>query len=334
MEAVAPDPLGALAAGWGPGTRAVPLGEGHIHDTWLVERGGERFVLQRLSTAVFREPRALMDKIARVVAHVQARAPGWVPELIPGNSCAWWFEDAEGGFWRLWRYVAGARTLQALASTVQAESAGRAFGRFQAWLQDLPGEVPDPIPGFMQLDHYLRRLDAARAAVPASTAQAGELAGLFEVIDRRRDLAGAFAARDRLVHGDCKVNNLLFDAERDAVVCILDLDTVMRGHWAWDAGDLIRSAASGPEGFSVPRFAAVVRGMREGAGIEAPPEEWVLAPRYVTLMLGVRFLTDHLEGDWYFRVQRRGENLERAHAQFRLLAELERNQSAMLGEIL
>ena len=326
--------LTALSEGWRPASRIAPLGAGHIHATWLVEPVGTaagRFVLQRLSTAVFTDPRGLMEKIARVVAHVSARAPGWVPGLVPTRSGNWWQESLDGGYWRLWRHVEDARTLQVLDNPAQAQSAGRAFGCFQRWLGDLPGDVPDPIPGFMQLDHYLRRLDAARERAGADSARAEGLARQFEVIDRRRDLVGAFATRDRLVHADCKVNNLLFRADRDEVICILDLDTVMRGNWAWDAGDLIRSAASDPAGFSLERFAAVVRGMREGGGIDAPAEAWALAPRYVTLMLGVRFLTDHLEGDWYFRVDRRGDNLERARAQFRLLLELERSETAMLA---
>jgi hypothetical protein len=328
--------LAAFAEGWWPAVRIAPLGAGHIHATWLVEpadaaRG--RFVLQRLSTAVFTDPRGLMEKVARVVAHVDAQAPGWVPALIPTRSGDLWHERADGGCWRVWRHVGAARTLQVLDQPAQAESAGRAFGAFQRWLRDLPGDVPDPIAGFMQLDHYLCRLDAVRDRAGGGGANGAELARLFELVDRRRDLAGVFADRDRLIHADCKVNNLLYRADRDEVFCILDLDTVMRGHWAWDAGDLIRSAAADPSGFSLERFAAVVRGMREGGAIDAPAEAWVLAPRYVTLMLGVRFLTDHLEGDWYFRVDRPGENFSRALAQFRLLGDLERAESAMLAAV-
>jgi Ser/Thr protein kinase RdoA (MazF antagonist) len=328
----ASEALAAVAEGWWPAARVAPLGEGHIHATWLVEAaaGGDRYVLQRLSTAVFGDPASLMEKVARVVTHVQTRAPGRVPVLVPTRRDDWWLAREDGSCWRLWRYVAGARTLQALATPAQAESAGRAFGSFQTWLRDLPGAVADPIEGFMQLDHYLARLDAALAHESTHTASA-EVRRLVELTDARRDLAGAFSARDRLVHGDCKVNNLLFDSASDEVVCILDLDTVMRGHWAWDAGDLLRSAAADGDGLSLERFAAVVRGMRETGVIEAPAEAWVLAPRYVTLMLGVRFLTDHLEGDWYFRVQRHGENLERARAQFRLLAEFERHEPALLA---
>lgn len=322
----------AMAEGWWPAARIAPLGEGHIHATWLVDPADadrDRAVLQRISTAVFVDPAGLMDKIERVVAHVEARAPGWVPALRPTRLGASWHRTAEGSCWRLWRHVSGARTLQALTTPAQAEAAGRAFGSLQRWLRDFAGDVPDAIPGFMQLEHYLARLDGVRDRA-ARDRDAAAIATLLDVVDRRRGLARTFVARDRLIHGDCKVNNLLFHPERDDVVCILDLDTVMRGHWAWDAGDLIRSATADPSGLSVERFAAVVRGLGTEGGIDAAPEDWVLAPRYVTLMLAVRFLTDHLEGDRYFRVQRAGENLERARLQFRLLEALERQEGAML----
>jgi len=325
--------LSALEAGWWPAARIAPLGEGHIHLTWLVEPGtarAGRYVLQRISSVVFADPPGLMDKIVRIVGHVEMRAPGQVPQLVATRSGAWWHRDADGCCWRVWRHVEGARTLQVLTTPGQAEAAGRAFGQFQSWLSDLPGEVPDPIAGFMQLEHYLRRLDDVRDRVTADPATAAELASLLRVIDARRDLARTFGARNRFIHGDCKVNNLLFEQGGDAVVCILDLDTVMLGHWAWDAGDLVRSAAADATGFSLERFAAVVRGMREAGAIVAEAEAWALAPRYVTLMLGVRFLTDHLEGDRYFRVHRAGENLERARTQFRLLAEFERHEAAMI----
>jgi Ser/Thr protein kinase RdoA (MazF antagonist) len=321
-----------VAAAWWPPLAVEPLGDGHINATWLVTGrppqapAASRFVLQQISASVFPDPVAVMEKVVRVVSHLRSAAPGWTPALVATSTGDWFHKDADGGVWRLWRYVEGARTLQQLTTVEQAESAGRAFGSLHRWLRDLPGSLPDPIPGFMQLDHYLGRLDAirGRAVVP------DELRPMLDAIDQRRALAGAFGVRDRVVHGDCKVDNLLFHASRDEVVCILDLDTVMRGHWAWDAGDLIRSAAGDARGFSVPRFAGVTRGLRESGAIDAAPEMLVLAPRYVTLMLGVRFLTDHLEGDSYFRVGHRGENLQRARAQFALLAQMEALEAQML----
>jgi hypothetical protein len=331
-DASEPAARAALAAGWWRAGAIAPLGDGHIHATWLIERAtaaNARFVLQRISTVVFADPAALMSKVGSVVTHVGARAPGWVPALEPTRAGALYHVAADGTWWRLWRYVESGRTLPALRTPDEAEAAGRAFGRFQQLLADLAPAVPDPIPGFMQLDHYLRRLDAVRDGAGGAT-DATEIAALLDVVDRRRDLAYAFATRDRLVHGDCKVDNLLFAATDHRVICVLDLDTVMHGHWAWDAGDLIRSAAGDADGVSIERFAALVRGMAVAGEIDATPEAWALAPRYVTLMLAVRFLTDHLEGDRYFRVRQAGENLARARVQFRLLEAFERQDTAMV----
>jgi Ser/Thr protein kinase RdoA (MazF antagonist) len=327
-------PEAIVEAGWFPAAAVTALGRGHINATWLVvgargSRGaGRRFVLQALSAAVFPDPVQVMENVVQVIGHVNRVAPGRVPRLVSARNGGAFHRDGDGTVWRLWEYVEHARTVETLANEAQAAAAGRAFGDFQRWLRDLPGALPDPIPGFMQLDHYLARLDAVCASMSTGTVR-----DEIGFVGARRDLAGAFASRDRFIHGDCKVNNLLFRLDQDEVVCILDLDTVMRGHWAWDAGDLARSAAGGAEGFSVTRYAAAMNAFREAAGIVAGAEAFVLAPRYVTLMLGVRFLTDHLEGDRYFRVGHPGENLVRAREQFARLADMERLETAMLAAL-
>ena len=323
-----------MAQAWWPAESCAPLGNGHIHGTWLVTGGRGRAVLQQISTAVFTDPAALMARVAAVLKHLGREVRHTdilLPELIPTRQGSAWHAATDGTHWRLWTYIGAARTLETLASPEQAEAAGRAFGQLQSALADATLLAPDPIPGFMQLDHYLGRLDAAAAAGSEPSSKEREL---LQGIHARRDLAGSFGQREQVIHGDCKVNNLLFaDGSTTAVRAVLDLDTVMHGHWAWDAGDLVRSAAAGPNGFALDRFAGVVRGLRESAGIHAAPEVWVRAPRYVTLMLVVRFLTDHLEGDRYFRVERRGENLERAAAQWRLLLEMEQAADAMAAAI-
>jgi Ser/Thr protein kinase RdoA (MazF antagonist) len=329
-----------VAAGhWlAPGAEAAlePLGDGHINDTWLMTSGGRQAVLQRINARVFPEPRALMIKVAAVVGHLPrpgAAAPDKVavPGLLPTAAGTLWHEAADGGIWRLWQYVGGTRCLTRLRSPAEAETAGRAFGNLQRALADLPGEVPDPIPGFMQLDHYLTLLDRALAVWDPGPDAAPAVAA----VAARRDLAGAFANRDRLIHGDCKVDNVLFDDRCDEVVCIIDLDTVMRGHWGWDFGDLVRSAAAEPPssgagaGFSVERFAVAARGFVGSGAAPRDVAALVLAPRYVALMLAVRFLTDHLEGDRYFKVARPGDNLQRALAQLELVCAMEARERAM-----
>lgn len=327
----------ALAA-WFDDARAVALagyGAGHINDTWLVTPpAGDRLVLQRLNPAVFPEPESVAAKVAAVVDHLNgppARLGAWlrVPRLETTRRGGAWHEDA-AGVWRLWQLVAPARTLDPLENPTQAEAAGRAFGAFQAALTDFAGPagvgIPDPIPGFLQLDHYLGELDRAVAGAGALAAPVEAALG---VVADRRELATAFAARNRVIHGDCKVDNLLFHPGRDEVLAVIDLDTVMYGHWAWDFGDLVRSAAADGSVCNVPRFAAVGRGFAAAAAVAADAETLLLAPRYVGLMLGVRFLVDHLAGDRYFKVAARGENLTRARRQLALVQDMERQETAM-----
>lgn len=312
---------------WLAGDASIdPLGAGHINDTWRVRHGGCGYVLQRISDAVFPDPVGVARQVAEVVAHVEAgREQGAavaVASLLANRAGESWHRDASG-VWRLWRQVLPARTLEPLRTVAQAESAGRAFGAFQAATADLDlSGRPDPIPGFLQLEVYLRALD--RTLASADGVEEPAVVDAVAFVDARRDLAGALSARDRTIHGDCKVDNLLFHPERDEVVAVIDLDTVMHGNWAWDFGDLVRSAAVTPRGgIDVELFAALLRGFVPAAGLAPGPDDLVLAPRYLALMLGVRFLLDHLAGDRYFKISERGENLARARRQLALVADLE-----------
>ncbi len=304
--------------GWGLEGVVEGLGDGHINDTYLVTTPNQRYVLQRINRVVFREAERLMLNLTRVVDHLQACRANWTPRLIETRGGAPSME-VEGALWRLWSHVQG-RSLSELASDRQAYAAGVAFGETQRYLGDLPGaRLPDPIEGFLQLDYYLSRYDHTAQKPPAQFAA---------FVDSRRHLADQFRLRDRYVHGDCKVNNLLFD-DGDEVCAVLDLDTVMWGNWAWDFGDLVRSGCVVDGRLSLERFAQVTGGFLEGAEIAAGAEDLAAAPQYVTYMLGVRFLTDHLEGDRYFKIDKPGENLVRAEQQFELLRSIEAGASEM-----
>lgn len=317
-----------LAAGWldGP-AEVVPLGEGHIHLTLLVTgRAGERFVLQRINREVFPDPARVMANLERVLAHFAKRAPGLLPVLLRTRDGDGAFVDRSGEWWRLWRHVDDARALVRSTDPDLCEAAGRAFGRFQRILADLPGgALPPSIPGFLQLAGYLDALDAARRGDVSADRVLADACDGIAFIDARRDLAQRFPPGDDLIHGDCKLNNLLFDAHGPSVRTVLDLDTVMTGHWAWDFGDLARSALAGTVAAEVatPALAALARGFADGSGRVLTPATVVGAPVYVAFMLGVRFLTDHLLGDRYFRVSHAGENLSRARTQFELVRLLE-----------
>ena len=312
------NPTAALLHGWGLRAVVTPLGQGCINDTYLAQlpdRGAGRWVLQRINQRVFRDPQLLMANVAAASAHLNRKRPGWTPALTPTTDGRWWAE-LDGEVWRLWSHIEG-RSLSCLANDAQAEAAGRAFGRTRRWLQDIDGmDRREVIPGFLQLRHYLAAYDAGPKAEPQ----------LAAFIDARRGLSDRFRQPNGYIHGDCKVDNLMFD-EADEVLAVLDLDTLMRGHWAWEFGDLARAALDGA--MRPSRFRAVAKGYIAEAGVATEAEDLVLAPRYVTFMLGLRFLTDHLQGDRYFKVAAPGENRQRALAQFRLLQALEAKEAAL-----
>ena len=221
---------GVLGTDWGIDAQPRPLGEGIIHDTFIVEGTGDPLVLQRVNGSVFPDLDLLMENVARVSAHLSAKQPGWAPALVPtaaGASCTRTGDQV----WRLWTYLAGASAWSEVATDRQAHIVGTGFGRTYRWLQDLSGpRLQDTIPGFLQLDHYLGEFDQCRGAPPE----------LASAVDARRSLAALFRKRTGYIHGDCRVEHLVLDTSGKAAG-VLDLDTVMWGNWAWEFGDLVRS---------------------------------------------------------------------------------------------
>ncbi len=296
-----------------------PLGAGFINDTFQVRNQKRRYVLQRINGSVFPNPRLLMSQTRRVVNHITARISGWVPTLVPDLTGEFLHKDAEGEAWRLWDYVEGTETHEFLRSAAALRSAAQSFARFQNLLIDLPGpRFEDPIPDFLQLDRYLE-----------SFGQLHPEERWVRFVAVRGALSELFRERTGYIHGDCKVNNLLYYFGSDNVAAVVDLDTVMYGHWAWDFGDLVRSAAGEAGTFSLDRYEILLEGFLGETNVVPTVDELVLSPRYVTLMLGVRLLTDHLQGDRYFKVDAAGDNLHRAEAQFRLLESMERAEVGM-----
>jgi len=327
------NPTEVLESGWGiMGAELTPLGAGHINDTLLASSSSHPLaVLQRINEQVFTDPELVMSNLARVQAHLCERAPGMIPPLLDTLDGLSSFCDTQGGWWRLWAYLPDGRTLQQTSNADCCRAAAYAFGCFQRLLSDLPGPALAPtIPGFLELGGYLDQLDASIAAASDAQAVLAEACGGMDFIDRHRGLAGLLPKGDAVIHGDCKLNNLLFELDRYEVSAVLDLDTIMVGHWAWDFGDLARSVLTGvlnDERADVDQlnrqlFAALVDGFQAGRETALDAQALSVAPSYVSFMLGVRFLTDHLQGDEYFKVGARGDNLERARRQFALIERL------------
>jgi Ser/Thr protein kinase RdoA (MazF antagonist) len=246
----------------------------------------------------------------------------------------------DGALWRAFAFIEGARSAEVPESPAQAEAAARAFGAFVAQLVDLdPATLGEPIPRFHDFPHRLAALEAA----VADDAH-GRLAPAGETVERARRLAadvqralaeaGASALPRRVVHNDCKLNNVLFDARTGEALCVIDLDTVMPGHLLADFGDLVRTAACyAPEdtrdvaGIRVEPdlYQALADGYLAGAASLVTAAECELLPvagPLIALELALRFATDHLGGDLYFRAAHPGHNLDRARSQLRLAEQL------------
>lgn len=336
-----------------------PHGSGWINETLVAEfehaGGRTRWIQQRLNTRVFEDPAAVMANIERVTAHQQralarrgaADAARRALRLVPARDGRSYFVDAEGAWWRSFHFVEGASSRDAVASPREAGAAAEAFGRFLADLADLPApRLAETIPGF----HDARaRFEQLRAAAGADAF--GRRAGCAREIDavlareplvaRVERLLASGRLPERVSHNDTKINNVLIDDATGEGVCVIDLDTVMPGSALYDFGDLARRAATraAEDETDLARvrvepalFEALVRGWLRGAGTVLAPverEELGFAAELMTLVIGMRFLADHLAGDRYFRIQRPGQNLDLARTQLALLADFERQADAL-----
>lgn len=281
-----------------------PIDAGHINDTYLV---GGRHILQSLNRAVFRSPEALMRNLAKALRHEGGKL--LLPPLATSDGEPY-ATDANGDVWRVFAHVPS-RSFENLPDELLAP-AGEAFGGLLATFADFREELEPVIEGFHDLEHYLAALDAVSDGGP-----------LIREIDGLRDRFRP-GEPQRVIHGDCKVNNLLFHPTQDEVIAVIDLDTLMRGDPTWDFGDLVRSAFAGTEEthdaapFSVSRFERLCQGFFSAFGKVDDLARYAAAPAYMSFMLAIRFLTDHLEGDVYFKIAQRGDNLLRAQSQLEL----------------
>jgi aminoglycoside phosphotransferase (APT) family kinase protein len=336
---------------------------GHIHDTYLVtyvDSGRHvRYIHQRINQYVFRDPPRLMENIERVIHHVRAKLESeehpdisrHVPSLVYAHDGRSYCLDEEGAYWRTWLHIEGARSHAIVRSPVLARRAAAAFGRFARLLADLPGpRLHETITDFHDTPRryeQLRRALDADAYDRATTARqeidfAGERIAMAYTLLELQEQGGL---QQRIAHNDTKITNVLFDTVSDEALCVIDLDTVMSGLLLHDFGDLVRTAgsASGEDERNLeqvhvrlPVFEALAQGyLAETAPLFTQQELSLLpfAGKLVSLETGVRFLTDYLEGDKYFKIAYPQHNLERARNQFALVSSIERQESAMQAAI-
>ena len=331
----------AISAAWGLSPHAAfePLGNGLINRTLRMLDDGRERVLQKLNTAVFRAPETVMRNCHAVTAHLgRERAAGnyayAVLELVPTLSGAPALTLADASWWRMYDYVPDTRTHDVAADAAMAGEAARGFGAFVRALGSLPtGAVGEVIPGFhdpaRRYENFRRALAdnrVGRASICYDECR--RASAFYELVGTWQSLT-AHGLPLRIVHNDCKLNNILFDIDGRAV-CVIDLDTVMPGSPLFDFGDLVRTLVNpvAEDSTEIERievradvFAAVARGYLDGCGSMLTAVErtsLVFGARMVTGMLALRFLTDYLDGDRYFRIDRPLHNLERARNQLAL----------------
>lgn len=332
---------------------AAPYGSGHINDTYCViyDQAGTRvrYVFQRLNHNVFKTPVALMENVHRVTSHLGAKTAGSpdasrrVLTLATARDGRPYYCDPAGSHWRVYFFVEKARTYDAVQSTAQAFEAAKAFGRFQKLLSDLPApRLHDTIPDF---HHTPRRFERLEKAIAADTANRARLAQPeIEFALQHKAITGVLlnaGLPERVTHNDTKFNNVMLDDATGEGICVIDLDTVMPGLAPYDFGDMVRTATSPVKEdeldlskvrMQFPMFEALVRGYLSTAGEFLTPAEKMLLPfagKLITFEIGIRFLTDFLEGDVYFKVHRDGHNLDRCRTQFKLVESIEQQEESM-----
>ena len=336
---------------------ATPFGNGHINDTLKVTTtsGTAKYILQRINHHIFTNVDMLQNNIQIVTSHIRKKLEERnetdidrkVLTFLATKDGKPYYYDGEN-YWRVCLLIADSKSLEEVNPELSYE-AGKAFGEFQSMLADIPeGTLGETIPNFHNMEFRLQQFhDAVKANA------AGRLDSVKNIVDEIEKRAEAMCIQEKLYregklrkrinHCDTKVNNILFDNNSGKVLCVIDLDTVMPGYVLSDIGDFIRTGANtGAEddpnldniNVNMEIFKAYTRGYMETAQSFLTPLEISLLPyggRLLTYMQTVRFFTDYLNGDTYYKIHFPEHNLQRTKAQFKLLQSLEEHAEEMDG---
>ena len=332
---------------------AAPYGAGHINDTYCVTLHDKglpgRYILQRINHSVFQNPIAVMENIQRVTSHLAAKVlfeperDRLVLSLVPARDGPTWHVDSDGNYWRAYRFIEEAHSYDAIETDEQAFEGAKAIGRFQQLLVDLPApRLHETIKNFHNTPMRFKALEDAIATDLAGRVRE---AGPEIVFALSRKAIGSILLEanlpERITHNDTKFNNVLIDDATGQGICVIDLDTVMPGLALHDFGDLVRTATSpvnederdlSKVTMRLSMFEAIVRGYLSSAGGFLTKEEkqyLVFSGKLMTFEQGIRFLTDFLSGDAYYKVHRKEQNLDRCRTQFKLMDSIERQEAEM-----
>ena len=319
-----------------------PIGSGHINSTMLLTVPKKSLVVQKLNTDVFPEPDMLVRNARLIEHHLYKKRQSGDYDLaiirhVPTVNNDY-LVDCDNGIWRALEFIGGSYSEDVVLNTLQAQTAANAFGQFAVALEDFDAEqLHHVIPDFHNLAMRTEKLKAvvARDPVKRLASCQAEVDFCFEqfgLIDELKSLAGNVPIRP--CHNDTKINNMLFCNKSHNAKAVIDLDTCMPGYWLYDFGDMVRTFCSPEQEDSTNLanvcvrediFAAIVKGYVEplkGALTEQEKQSFWLGTKVMTFMIGLRFLTDYIDGDNYFATKHAIHNLERAQNQFALYRDI------------
>jgi len=335
----------------------VIYGSGHIHDTFKIETAEKEkddYILQRLNNKIFKNIPELQNNIERVTVHLRNKLneiPGSDVKreclnLVISRDGKSWFTDNDGSYWRMFLFIPNHHSYDLVDSPDKAYQGGKAIGRFQAMLSDMPGgPLFETIPKFHDIESRLNALNDKIAANPVGRVKNASKE-IDQVLTRAEEMKTILKlGREgkiplRITHNDTKFNNILLD-QNDKALCVIDLDTVMPGYIHYDFGDAIRTATNtatedetdlSKVKMNINLFKAYSEGYLSEAGKalnNVEKEYLAFAPKLITYIMTVRFLTDFIDGDNYYKIHHDLHNLQRAKAQLKLVMSMEEQYEEM-----
>lgn len=326
----------------------APIDEGLINSSYLVKAESNSYILQRINKEVFGNAAMIMENIEMVHNHLKKDPIYQIPEIIKTIDDQLLYEDADGFSWRMMLFIPDSKTFNTTEDLEVAKEAGSIIGRFHTGTKELDASMLHTIlPNFHDLNF---RADLFLGSL--QNAKKERLAEAAPYILQAENLIDDFVALNelplplRVTHNDTKLNNILFDAVSSKALCLIDLDTLMPGNFHHDFGDAVRTLCNTVSeneidlsllDFNWELFKAFSTGYFEKMTDSLVEEEWSVFPLSVELMpfiMGLRFLTDYLYGDVYYKVEHSEQNLDRCKNQFALVEKVRASREEIGSHIL
>lgn len=326
-----------------------PLGNGLINDTYWVQTNRDDFVLQRINTHVFQYPEKILDNLLQLQQHLKNKPKASIrlklPSIIQTKDLQHSFRDHNDQSWRALEFIAQSESRETLSNQSEAAQVGMALGHFHTLFNDLDtGLLFDTLPGFHVTPSYFQAYLEV-SVLASNVIQDDDFHGCRRFIqqhqariDRLETASQQGLLKTRVIHGDPKLNNFLFASKSDVIISLIDLDTVKPGLIHYDIGDCLRSCCHVPESnhFDLELAQIILHHYVQEAGqmmTQADYDYLYDAIWLIPFELGLRFFTDYLQGNCYFKTNEPQQNLKRAVAQFELCSNIEKQRTPLLRMI-